>query len=90
MDSEIMYMRSLGRKVKRSIKTPDMGTFVKRRVGVVKAVSGSTVTVDFGSSTTPMPVEGLRMVKSCSGIKVGDSVVVDTVDHVSLVTAILA
>lgn len=90
MDSEIMYMRSLGRKVKRSIKTPDMGAFVKRRVGAVKAVSGSTVTVDFGSSTTPMPVEGLRMVKSCSGIKVGDSVVVDTVDHVSLITAILA
>lgn len=90
MDSEIMYMRSLGRKVKRSIKTPDMGAFVKRRVGNVAEVSGSTVTVDFGSTSTPMPVAGLRMVKSCSGIKAGDSVVVDTVDHVSLVTAILA
>lgn len=90
MDSEIMYMRSLGRKVKRSIKTPDMGAFVKRRVGKVAEVSGSTVTVDFGSTSTPMPVAGLRMVKSCSGIKAGDSVVVDTVDHVSLVTAILA
>lgn len=90
MDSEVMYMRSLGRKVKRSIKTQDMGAFVKRRVGKVVNVSGSVVTVDFGSTSTPMPVAGLRIVKSCSGIKVGDSVVVDTVDHVSLVTAILA
>lgn len=90
MDSEVMYMRSLGRKIKRSIKSPDMGAFVKRRVGKVVEVSGTTVTVDFGSTTTPMPVAGLRMVKSCSGIKAGDSVVVDTVDHVSLVTAILA
>lgn len=90
MDSEVMYMRSLGRKIKRSIKTPDMGAFVKRRVGKVVKVSGSIVTVDFGSTTTPMPVAGLRMVKSCSGIKAGDSVVVDTVDHVSLITAILA
>lgn len=90
MDSEASYMRYLGRKIKRSIKTPDLSSYVKRRIGAVKAVSGSTVTVDFGSSITPMPVEGLRMVKSCSGIKVGDSVVVDTVDHVSLVTAILA
>lgn len=89
MDSEVMYMRSLGRKIKRSIKSPDMGAFVKRRVGKVVEVSGTTVTVDFGSTTTPMPVAGLRMVKSCSGIKAGDSVVVDTVDHVSLVTAIL-
>lgn len=90
MDGEIMYMRSLGRKVKRTIKTPDMGAFVKRRVGTVKAVSGSTATVDFGSPSTPMPAEGLRMVKACADAKAGDSVVVDTVDHVSLITAILA
>lgn len=90
MDSEAAYMRYLGRKVKRGIKTPDMSAYVKRRIGKVKSVSGSTVTVDFGSTSTPMPVTGLRIVKSCSGIKAGDSVVVDTVDHVSLVTAILA
>lgn len=90
MDSEAAYMRYLGRKVKRGIKTPDMSAYVKRRIGKVKSVSGSTVTVDFGSISTPMPVAGLRMVKSCSDIKAGDSVVVDTVDHVSLVTAILA
>lgn len=90
MDSEAAYMRYLGRKVKRSIKTPDMSAYVKRRIGKVKSVSGSTVTVDFGSASTPMPVAGLRMVKSCSGIMAGDSVVVDTVDHVSLITAILA
>lgn len=83
-------MRYLGRKVKRGIKTPDMSTYVKRRIGKVKSVSGSTVAVDFGSTSTPMPVTGLCIVKSCSGIKAGDSVVVDTVDHVSLVTAILA
>lgn len=90
MDSEAAYMRYLGRKVKRGIKTPDLSSYVKRRIGKVKTVSGSTVTVDFGSASTPMLVAGLRMVKSCSGIKAGDSVVVDTVDHVSLVTAILA
>lgn len=83
-------MRYLGRKVKRGIKTPDMSSYVKRRVGTVKAVSGSTATVDFGSTSTPMPVEGLRLVKACADAKVGDSVVVDTVDHVSLITAILA
>ena len=90
MDSEAAYMRYLGRKVKRGIKTPDLSAYVKRRIGKVESVSGSTVTVYFGSTSTPMPVAGLRMVKACSGIKVGDSVVVDTVDHVSLVTAILA
>lgn len=90
MDSEAAYMRYLGRKVKRTIKTLDMGAFVKRRIGTVKAVSGSTATVDFGSPSTPMPVEGLRMVKACADAKAGDSVVVDTVDHVSLITAILA
>ena len=90
MDSEAAYMRYLGRKVKRGIKTPDMSAYVRRRIGKVKSVSGSTVAVDFGRTSTPMPVAGLRIVKSCSGIKAGDSVVVDTVDHVSLVTAILA
>lgn len=90
MDSEIMYMRSLGRKVKRSIKTPDMGSYVMRRIGTIRSVSGSTATVDFGNPSTPMLVEGLRMVKACSGAKAGDSAVVDTVSHVSLITAILA
>lgn len=90
MDSDTAYMRYLGRKVKRTMKAPDTNGFVKRHIGKVKSVSGNTVTVDFGSTSTPMPVAGLRIVKSCSDIKAGDSVVVDTVDHVSLVTAILA
>lgn len=90
MDSDTAYMRYLGRKVKRTMKAPDTNGFVKRRIGKVKSVSGNTVTVDFGSTSTPMPVAGLRIVKSCSSIKAGDSVVVDTVDHVSIVTAILA
>ncbi len=90
MDADVMYMRSLGRKVKRTMKAPNMGCYVKRSIGTVRSVSGSTATVDFGSTTTPMPVEGLRMVKLCTGVQAGDSVVVDTVDHVSLITAILA
>ena len=47
MDSDLMYMRSLGRKVKRTMKAPDMGAYVKRRVGIVNAVSGSMVSVNF-------------------------------------------
>ena len=90
MDSDTAYMRYLGRKVKRTMKTPDTNGFVKRRIGKVKSVSGNTVTVDFGSTSTPMPVASIRIVKSCASIKAGDSVVVDTVDHVSIVTAILA
>lgn len=90
MDSDLMYMRSLGRKVKRSMKAPDMGAYVKRRVGIVNAVSGSMVSVNFGNEIVPIVVENVRVVKSCTGVKAGDEVMVDTVDHVSVVTAILA
>lgn len=90
MDSDLLAMRSLGRKVKRSSATVDLSSYVSRRIVTVTKVNGSTVDVNLGSASTPLPLTGIRMTKSCSGIKAGDSVLLDTVGHISTVTAILA
>ena len=90
MDRDVMAMRSLGRKVRRSMGRTDSSSTVTRRVGTVTKVEGGRVSVNFGNDSNPLTVEGLRMVKSCADVKAGDAVLVDTVSHVSTFTAILA
>ena len=89
MDTDLMYMRLLGRKVKRSMKAPDLGSYVKRSTGTVTAVSGAKASVNFGNSDVPMIVDGIRIAKSCAGVAVSNEVLVDTVGHVSVITAVL-
>ena len=90
MDTDVMRMRSLGRKVKRSMANGDSDTLVKRRIGTLHSVSGNRATVNFGNTASPLMLEGVRFVKSCTGMKAGDQVIVDTVGHIAIITAVLA
>lgn len=64
---------------------------IQRATARVTAVNGDvTADVDFGTADYPMPLTGLRYTTSCSGMQVGDRVLVDTVGNQPLITGILA
>lgn len=57
---------------------------------VVKAVKGTAIDVDGGTPAIPMKLTGVPITTACTGVKVGDVVVVDTYMHQPLAVGILA
>lgn len=64
-------------------------TMARVEATVVKVNDDGTLDVNFGSSDNPK-THTIRMTTACSGARVGDRVIVDTLDHISYVTGILA
>lgn len=82
--------RALGRRsAKASNRNAQMPAFRRDRM-VVKAVRGNVLDVDGGTSAIPMRLSSVPMTTACSGVKVGDVVVVDTYMHQPLAVGVLA
>lgn len=62
----------------------------RRDYMVVKSVRGSVVDVDGGTAKLPMKVTGVPITTACTGVRVGDVVVVDTYMHRPLAVGVLA
>lgn len=87
-------LRSIGReairqaaKSGRDMQDPGLSRLPVR---VVRVNSGGTMDVDLGDESHPKLMEGIRYTTACSGAKAGDTVLLDTIGHVSYVTGILA
>ncbi len=79
--------RELARLMKNSIPR----FFVSRSYATVVAVSGNTCSIRYdGETQSDSPHAGTMMTTACAGIKAGDRVLVDTVDHLSTITGIIA
>ena len=64
-------------------------TMARVEATVVKVNNDGTLDVNFGSSDNPK-THTIRMTTACSGVRAGDRVIVDTLDHISYVTGVLA
>lgn len=82
--------RSIGRRnAMASNRNTQMPAFRRDRM-VVKAVRGNVLDVDGGTSAIPMRLSSVPMTTACSGVRVGDVVVVDTYMYQPLAVGVLA
>lgn len=85
--------RLLGRLMAENVRKigNDAGGGFSRRVGTVSQVYETyTCDVDMGSASSPLTLRGIPYTTSCGTLLVGDRVIVDTLNHVSYVTGIIA
>ena len=62
----------------------------RRPMLVTKVNSDGTLDLNMGSADNQKILPGIRMTSACYGVKVGDVVVVETIDHKSFATGIVA
>jgi len=91
--SDERFYGGIGRKAAYSAGKAGKGaqnpTMARVEATVVKVNGDGTVDVNFGSSDNPK-THTIRMTTACSGVQAGDRVIVDTLDHISYVTGVLA
>ena len=84
-------MRSLGREAAKSIYgLSSQEQVFSRDFAKVTKVSSGRLDLDLGNASYPMPMVSVPTTTACSGVKVGDTVVVDTYCHVPLVIGVLS
>lgn len=87
-----MDVSALGRRLAEasSHAAPDTVRLSRREATVSRVNGDGTVDLDLGGGGRSIPLDGVRCASSCVGLSVGDRVLLDTVGHVSVVTASLA
>ncbi len=86
-------MRDIGRGLVESASgsAPVYAAPPARIVATVTRDNGDgTLDLDMGSKGHPRPIAGIRMSTGCRGVKVGDRVTVEFVDHVPRVTGVVS
>lgn len=84
--AELAECRAIGRA---NATRKETFSFRRDRM-VVKAVKGTAIDVDGGTPAIPMKLTGVPITTACTGVKVGDVVIVDTYMHQPLAIGILA
>ena len=88
--SEVSELRRLAREsVKAATSAAPRSAFRRDRM-VVRAVNGTTLDVDGGTAAVPLKLVSVPMTTACSGVRVGDVVIVDTYMHVPVAIGVLA
>lgn len=65
--------------------------YVSRSYATVTSVSGNRCAIRYdGENSSDSPHAGVLMTTACAGVKAGDRVIVDTVDHLSTITGVIA
>lgn len=87
-----MDVSALGRRLAEasSHAAPDTVRLSRREATVSRVNGDGTVDLDLGGGGRSIPLDGVRCASSCVGLSAGDRVLLDTVGHVSVVTASLA
>ena len=92
--SEAKALRDMGRRALESSASAARSAvpqgMSRVRARVTKDNGDGTLDVDTGSSSHPEPLRGVRMTTGCRGVKVGDIVLVETMNHVSYVTGVVS
>jgi|GEM_PF-7117027 len=83
--AELAECRAIGRA---NATRKETFSFRRDRM-VVKAVKGTAIDVDGGTPAIPMKLTGVPITTACTGVKVGDVVIVDTYMHQPLAIGIL-
>lgn len=83
--AELAECRTIGRA---NATRKETFSFRRDRM-VVKAVKGTAIDVDGGTPAIPMKLTGVPITTACTGVKVGDVVIVDTYMHQPLAIGIL-
>lgn len=82
--------RAIGRKSAMATSRNAQPSAFRRDRMVVMAVRGNALDVDGGTASVPMRLTSVPMTTACTGVKVGDVVVVDTYMHQPLAVGVLA